>query len=157
MRISREDMFMSMAEVAARRSTCSRGNVGAIVVRNNDAVSIGYNGPRSGEIHCTGTSCELSPTGGCLRSVHAECNAIERAMDKVEVSLGGCDLYCTYSPCLECAKKIVNNYVSRFFYRYSYRDPNGLDYLKLTEEMKIYRVTPSGFIIDARTGELCEL
>jgi dCMP deaminase len=145
MRISRPHMFMQMAEVAAMRSTCERGNVGAILTRNNDIVCMGYNGPPSGEVHCQGNDCQLRSDGGCSRSRHAERNAIERGMAKVD--LWECHLYCTYSPCLECAKLIVRFDIHYFYYRYSYRDPAGLDYLK-NHNCYIYRITPAGYVID---------
>jgi dCMP deaminase len=170
MRISRQHMFMNMAEVAAMRSTCFRGSVGALVVKDNDVVSVGYNGPPSGEDHCFGANCPTSDTHGCVRSDHAEKNAMARAMIKLRTqletvsgkergefgnSLGRCDLYCTYSPCLECAKIIFNNYVNRLFYRHSYRDRAGLEYLvKHTSTMGVYKITPSGIIISERSRNI---
>lgn len=156
MRISRPQMWMDVAEVAARRATCFRGNVGALVVKDNDVLAIGYNGPPSGQAHCVGT-CPVGDTGGCVRSDHAEKNAINRATTKLGAGskLHHCDVYCTYSPCLKCAEIIFNNYTNRFFYRYSYRDPAGLQYLlDSTESMGIYRVTPAGFIISERSKNI---
>lgn len=153
MRISRFHMFMNMAEVAAMRSTCQRGNVAALVTQGNDILAMGYNGPPSGDPHCLGNDCVLSDTGGCSRSIHAEANAISRARLKLKSSLEDCDVYCTYSPCLECAKLIFNAYTNRFFYRYSYRLTDGLEFLlKNSRSMGIYRISPAGYIISERTG-----
>lgn len=169
MRISRFHMFLNIAEVAATRSTCSRANVGALVVKDNDIVSIGYNGPASGEPHCIGSGCAVG--GKCVRSIHAEKNAVDRAIRKLNQQrkrmtsqeirdFGGdgmarSDVYCTYSPCIDCARMIFNNYVGRFFYRYSYRDPEGLKFLIANApSMGIYRITPSGIIISERSGNI---
>jgi dCMP deaminase len=143
-------MWMQVAEVIAMRSTCERANVGAVIVHNNDLVCVGYNGPPSGEPHCKGNACEISETGGCLRSVHAETNAVERAHDKLG-ALHDCQLYCTYSPCLFCAMRIVGAGISRFYYRYSYRDLVGLQYIR--SHCLVYRITPAGYIIEDSTGE----
>jgi len=151
-RISRQQMFMQMAEVAALRSTCSRGNVGCLVVMDNDILSMGYNGPPAGDDHCKGNLCERSSNGGCLRSIHAEVNALDRAMAKeLPVSNGGWDLYCTMQPCFHCAVEIVGSPVTRMFYRHPYRLPDGLEALG-RGGVKVYRVTPSGLIIEGATG-----
>jgi hypothetical protein len=63
MRITRPQLWMGMAEIAAQRATCFRGSCGAILVKDNDVVSIGYNGPPSGEEHCQGNDCVLTATG----------------------------------------------------------------------------------------------
>lgn len=155
MRISRPHMFMQMAEVAAMRSTCFRGNVGALIVSKNDIVCMGYNGPPSGEDHCHGNSCARSHTGGCLRSVHAERNAIQRATQKLKSHLQWCDIYCTYSPCPECAALVVNSCLSRFFYRYSYRLSEGLE-LMLKNNVEVYRITSAGYILDEKSGQIID-
>lgn len=155
-RISRQVMFMDMAEVAARRATCYRGNVGALVVKDNDILSTGYNGPPSGEDHCHGNTCQLRPDGGCARSIHAEANAINRAVIKNKgQKLHHHDLYCTYSPCPDCAKSVFNNYMARVFYRYSYRIRDGIDFL-IKNKIRVYRVTPAGYIISEETGQIID-
>ena len=79
MRISRDQMFMDIAEVIAKRSTCLRNNVGAVIVESHNIVAIGYNGPASGCEHCTISTCLGK---GCSRSIHAEENAINRLNSK---------------------------------------------------------------------------
>lgn len=160
MRISREVMWMDMCEVAARRSTCSRGNVGAMVIdpTRKDVISVGYNGPKSHEDHCHGNGCVLTDTGGCARSIHAERNAIIRASEKLRKPwLQEFHLYCTFSPCMECAILIQNFGVETLYFRQKYREELPLDWLiQKTKHMKIFRVTPSGFIIDYRTNQIVE-
>lgn len=154
MRISRQLMYMNMAEVTAMRSSCFRGNVGALVVRENDILSHGYNGPPSGEDHCD-SHCAALHVSGCKRSDHAEFNAITRACNKLNSTLERCDLYCTYSPCMLCAETIFASGIARIFYRYSYRDRTGLDNL-LDGKKPVFRVLPSGVIISERSGLLVD-
>lgn len=150
-RISREQMWMDMAEVASRRATCSRASVGALVVRDNDILSQGYNGPPSGEAHCLGNSCPLI-NGGCSRSIHAERNAVERALNKLGTDLNMCTLFSTHGPCPECASSILQAKISKVFYRYSYR----LQKLELLIDggVEVFRITPSGSVINEKTGEI---
>ena len=153
MRISRPHMWMDACEVFAKRSTCFRGNVAACVVKDNNMISMGYNGPPRGEDHCHGNHCKLSDSGGCLRSVHAEENAISRARELLKNSLGRCEVYCTYSPCLDCAQVIFNSYATRFFYRYSYRLSDGLEFL-VKNKVQVFRVTSAGYIISQASGNI---
>ncbi len=163
MRISRQQMYMDMAEIAAKRSTCFRGNVGALIIRVNTSglhqvLATGYNGPGSGHPHCQGNSCQLTPLGGCARSLHAERNALEFAKLLLP-SLEGCHLYCTASPCPQCAGLIIENGITRFFYRNPYRLTDGLEMLA-GRGIEVYRVTPSGMIVresDRRVMEEAEL
>lgn len=140
--------------MAARRSTCSRASVGALIVANNDVVSIGYNGPPPGDEHCKGNACERSATGGCLRSVHAEENAIDRAQRKIGADLYGCDIYVTFAPCRACAETIIGSCISRVFYRHPYRIRDGIELLKSKVCIALYRVTPAGIIIEERSGDI---
>lgn len=146
-RIPREAMFLDMAEAASRRSTCFRGNTGALIVYYNDIVSMGYNGPPSGEEHCKGNDCEINPvTGGCQRSLHAEQNAINRAILK-KADLVNCYLYTTSAPCTSCADQILHNNIGRIYFRYPYRDEEGLYKLISSESIQVFRVTTAGFIV----------
>lgn len=158
MRIRREVMWMDICEVAAKRSTCSRGNIGALIIKDNDVVSIGYNGPPSGEPHCAGKDCILHPvTKGCLRSDHAERNAINRAKQKLKVSrLYGYHLYCTSAPCEDCAQYIIDTDIKCLYYRNPYRNTEGMKVLLHNVFTYVYRVTPAGFIISERSGEIVE-
>src|SRR4051794_31930973 len=101
-RISRQLMFMQMAEAASRRSTCFRRNVGAVITVNNNVVSIGYNGPPSGEDHCRGNRCVPPGMTGCQRAVHAEINAVTRW--KTQKFGDVARMYVTESPCKDCAR-----------------------------------------------------
>lgn len=149
-RISREQMFMDICEVIARRSTCGRGNVGAILVtEEHNIVSIGYNGPPSGEPHCKLNNCEKNTTGGCLRSVHAERNAIKRA----PMYNAFFDMYVTVSPCINCANDIIRDKrIRRVYFRQEYRIRDGITHL-MNNGIEVYKVTPAGYVIEVGENE----
>jgi dCMP deaminase len=152
-RIGRHQMLMQIAEVVSRRSTCFRRNVGCVITASHNIVAIGYNGPASGEPHCTGNGC-ADPVRGCQRAIHAEKNALDRiAMKDV------CDgrMYVTESPCPHCAKEIIDSgSIHEVFYLHEYRLAEGR-VLIMRAGIKLYRMTPSGYIIDVATGDLVEL
>ena len=143
-------MWMKMAHAASERSTCYRGNVGALVVKGTDILSIGYNGAEAGEPHCTGHTCQLTPAGSCSKSIHAERNALMRC-DPADSM--GADLYTTASPCRLCATLIVDRWIARVIYGTFYRDVRPVDLL-VNRGILVYRLTPSGYLIDHQTNEL---
>lgn len=149
MRITRQQMFMEMAEAAAKRSTCFRLNVGAIIVRANNVVSIGYNGPPSGEPHCSGNVCP--GRSGCTIAVHAEQNAINRAL----CFLSGTDLYVTDSPCQQCCDLIIKRGIRRLFFRTPYRVIEPVN--ELIKYCQVYRLTPAGSVIEWESKDFVEL
>lgn len=154
MRISRHQLWMDMAEVLTRRSTCYRGNVGALLVTNEGILAEGYNGAASGQEHCQGNLCPLQE-GSCMKSDHAERNVIMRAKAKVKrMFLDECTLYCTSAPCKSCAALILASRIQCVFFRNYYKTSEGLDLLKYSERPLIYRLTPSGYLINERTGAL---
>lgn len=125
-RISRDEMFLEMAGIVAKRSTCQRSKVGALIVRGGRPISCGYNGPVSGAPECKDIGGCLG--AGCDRSIHAELNSILFAA-KAGISVDGCTLYCTLSPCIKCAQAIVNSGIKRMVYQEKYRDQSGLEFL----------------------------
>lgn len=146
-RISRDTMFTMICQVVAQRSTCWRSQVGAVIVKEGRVVSMGYNGPVSGMPACEDLpnvrECPTEGTfslwkenhplmcqgAGCTRSLHAETNAIAFAA-RAGVAVEGCTMYCTMSPCINCAKVIVNSGIKKLVYMEEYRDTTGLDLLK---------------------------
>jgi len=125
-RVERENMFIRMAEVLAERSTCEKLKVGAILVKDNRIISSGYNGAPSGLEHCTEAGCDIEQgTGACIRTVHAEANAIIFAA-RAGISTEGSTLYTTVSPCFHCSKLIVNAGVKKVVYASKYRLDTGL-------------------------------
>jgi dCMP deaminase len=120
--------FMDIATLVARRSTCQRRSVGAVIVKNKRILSTGYNGAPSGIDHCAQTGCLRErldvPSGErheLCRGIHAEQNAIIQAAYH-GVSIKDSDLYCTNLPCSICAKMIINAGIRRILYRAGYAD-----------------------------------
>jgi len=111
---------MNLAVQAAARSTCPRKAVGAVIVRDKAVLATGYNGSLRGLAHCTDVGC-LMENGHCVRTVHAEANAILQAA-RNGVRIEGADIYATASPCWSCFKLIANAGIRRVFYGDFYRD-----------------------------------
>jgi len=120
--------FMDMAKLAARRSSCLRRAVGAVLVKDRRLLSTGYNGVPSGVTHCEVAGCLRErlqvPSGErheLCRGLHAEQNAIIQAAFH-GVSIRGAVLYCTNLPCIICAKMLINAGVRRIVYIEGYSD-----------------------------------
>jgi dCMP deaminase len=111
---------MNLAVQAATRSTCPRKSVGAVVVRDKAILATGYNGSIRGLAHCTEVGC-LIDNEHCVRTVHAEANAILQAA-RHGVRIEGADIYVTASPCWDCFKLIANAGIGRVLYGEFYRD-----------------------------------
>ncbi|MBQ9961386.1 MAG: cytidine/deoxycytidylate deaminase family protein [Firmicutes bacterium] len=128
-RPSWDQYFMEMAELTAKRSTCMRRSVGAVIVKDNRAIATGYNGAPRGIAHC-------EERGGCLRqqlgvpsgqrheicmALHAEQNAIIQAA-AMGHSIEGGTIYVTHQPCAICAKMIINAGIKRIVIKEGYPD-----------------------------------
>ncbi len=130
-RISWDELFMKITQLYGQRSSCKHFKVGVVFVRGNRILSAGYNGPPIGEVHCTEVGCakedddgnRLPAGSGLCRGAHAEMNAIANASTE-GVMLDGATVYCTYSPCYDCAKVLVNLGIRKYFYEISYNDEN---------------------------------
>lgn len=153
MRVSRHQMFMNIARAVSQRSTCPRLNVGAIVIVNKRVVSIGYNGSPPHIPHCTEVGCQISESGGCTRSIHAEANALRF----VPVGLRNQpkEVYITDSPCSVCVERIINGIVEAVYFENFYRDDTGIQRL-LEFNIRVHRIVPSGYMIDQRNGHIAE-
>ncbi len=132
MRPTRDQTLMRVAVIIAQRSTCNRLNVGAVVAREGRILTTGYNGPPSGMNHCSHES-----EAPCDDSVHAEANAIVWAA-RYGMSTNDCELFVTHSPCVNCAKLIINAGLVRVVYGVEYRDPAGLDLLEAASVETFY-------------------
>lgn len=145
-RISRHSMFMEIAGVVAKRSTCLRLNVGAVIVSStNRIVSIGYNGQLPGHPHCL-APCEA----GMCNTIHAEKNALNYAPSGEE----WLSLYVTDSPCDYCARTIASDgRVKRVFFQTPYRIASGYNIL-LRHGIDVTRILPSGILIDMEDGRV---
>jgi dCMP deaminase len=119
-RLSWDRYFMNLAIQAATRSTCPRKAVGAVIVRDRAVLATGYNGSIRGLAHCTEAGCMME-NNHCVRTVHAEANAILQAA-KHGVRLEGAEIYVTASPCWDCFKLIANAGITRVLFGEFYRD-----------------------------------
>lgn len=115
-----DEYFMGIARQVSTRSTCDRKHVGAVIVRNKHILATGYNGSISGLDHCDEVG-HLMEEGHCVRTVHAEANAIVQAA-RSGTSLEGAGIYVTASPCFSCFKLIANAGIRRVAFGEFYRD-----------------------------------
>ncbi len=116
--------YMDMARIWARNSYCKRRQVGALLVKDNTIISDGYNGTPSGfENQCEDESGVTKPY-----VLHAEANAITKVAKSGSSSIGS-TLYVTASPCIECAKLIIQAGIKRVVYQDEYRLTDGVDLL----------------------------
>ena len=128
-RPSWDEYFMSLARLAATRSTCLRRHVGAVIVKDRMLLSTGYNDTPRGMRNCGDGGCARcasdAATGTGLDTclcLHAEQNAIIQAAYH-GVAIAGGAIYCTHQPCLTCAKMVVNAGLVRIVYAAPYPDP----------------------------------
>lgn len=127
-RPSWDQYFMELTAVVAKRSTCLRRRVGALLVKEGRVLATGYNGAPSGLKHCSETGCIREerniPSGQqheLCRGLHAEQNAIIQAALH-GTSIDGATLYCTHQPCVVCAKMIINAGIDEIIIGGSYPD-----------------------------------
>ena len=136
-RISWDEYFMEMAKLAARRSTCLRRQVGAVIVQDKHVIATGYNGAPKGIPHC-------AEMGGCYReqnnipsgerhelcrALHAEQNAIIQAATYAQ-GVDGATIYITHQPCVICAKMIINAGIERIVVNEGYPDEMAVSILE---------------------------
>ena len=146
-RPSWEDYFMDIAMLVAKRSTCLRRAVGAIIVKDIRILSTGYNGAPTNVRHCAETGClreKLGIESGKMhelcRGIHAEQNAIIQAAYH-GVSLKGASIFCSNLPCSICAKMIINAGIDKIYYRSGYADQLSKDMLQEAQIELIHLAT----------------
>ncbi len=120
-----DQYFMEVARVVASRSTCDRADVGCVIVRERRILTTGYNGAPAGLPHCDDVG-HLMENGHCIRTLHAEQNALIQAALH-GVSTKGASLYVTHQPCFNCAKMIVNAGIVLVVHGSGYSSPQSLD------------------------------
>jgi len=128
---------MEIAKIVAKRSTCDRRNVGAVIVKDKNILSTGYNGSPKGLPHCDEAGHEMSD-GHCVRTIHAEANALIQAA-KHGVAVDGAVMYLTDSPCYDCFKMLVNSGIKEVVYGeyYDSRYGSSSKVLKLAKKARI--------------------
>lgn len=115
-----DEYFMGFAAAASRRATCDRKHVGAVIVVDKQVVATGYNGSVRGMPHCDDAGHDME-SGHCVRTIHAEMNAIAQAASR-GVAVEGSSIYTTASPCWDCFRVLVNAGIRRFLYAEPYRE-----------------------------------
>jgi dCMP deaminase len=134
---------MEITHLVAKRSTCLRRQVGAVLVKDKNILATGYNGAPTGVAHCLDVGCLREQMGvpsgerhELCRGLHAEQNAIIQAA-KHGTSIEGATLYSTTMPCIICTKMVINAGIRRVVYEEGYAD-------QLAGRM----ITESGVLVD---------
>lgn len=149
-----DEYFFGIMDAVAQRATCDRGKSGCIIVREKRIVATGYVGAPAGVAHCdeaghefvTMTNEEGATSQHCIRTTHAEQNAIVHAA-RFGASLEGSTLYCQMTPCYACAKMILNAGITKVIARKDYHasqrtkevfEEAGVDLLIIDAEVQKY-------------------
>ena len=151
MRPDWDSYFLKIAYAVSERSTCDRAFVGCVLVREKRILTTGFNGSPAGQDHCDEIG-HLMVDGHCVRTIHAETNAIIQAALH-GVSTKGATCYVTHLPCINCTKALINAGVIRIVYSVAYRtDENAVNFLKAANiEFAITYPRPS-FALLKRVG-----
>lgn len=153
-RPSWDEYFSQMVEVVGTRATCNRGRSGCVIVKEKRVLCTGYVGSPAGTAHCDEAEHEMhtvthpdgSSTNHCIRTAHAEQNAIANAA-RFGIALDGATLYCHMTPCYTCAKMLINSGIKRVVSNLDYHagarskeifKEAGVEYDLLNEEMQTY-------------------
>ena len=144
-----DSYFMEIAQVVSKRSTCLRRSVGAVLVKDKQILSTGYNGTPKGLPHCEDVGClrqQLHVPSGqnheLCRGIHAEQNAVIQAAVHGS-STDGATIYCTHQPCVVCTKILINAGIKRIVYANPYPDKLAEEMMHLDKELKIDIWEPS--------------
>ncbi len=136
LRPSWDEYFLEMAGLVAKRSTCLRRSVGAVLVKEKRILATGYNGAPSGLKHCFEIGCMRQklkvPSGErheLCRALHAEQNALIQS-SLYGISVKGATLYSTTQPCVICAKMLINAGIAEIVITQGYPDKMAMDFLK---------------------------
>ena len=136
---------MDVAERFAKLSSAKRLQVGAIVVKDDRIISIGYNGMPAGWDNTCEDVVEIHEDGGIITKtkpevIHAEANAIAK-LAKGNESGDGSTMFLTHAPCIDCAKQVYTAGIKKVYYRNSYRDTQGVDFLEKCQ-VEVIRISP---------------
>lgn len=156
-RIPWDQYFMAQAVLLALRSTCTRLEVGATLVKDKRIIAGGYNGSVSGDVHCIDDGCYVVDNH-CIRTIHAEMNALLQCA-KLGISTDGAEVYVTHFPCLPCTKALLQAGIKKIYYLHDYRnDPYALELIahvgataqKVTLDPKYFEKLSFGALGDGR-------
>ena len=131
-----DEYFLEVAKLVAKRSTCLRRSVGAVIVKDKRILATGYNGAPAGLKHCSEVGCMRQklkiPSGErheLCRALHAEQNALIQA-SLYGISVKGSVMYATCQPCVICAKMLINAGIKEIVISSGYPDKMAMDFLK---------------------------
>jgi len=123
-----DETAMEVVKAYEKRSHCIWFKVAAVFYKGDKLLSVGYNGPPKGEVHCDEAGCakivdgkKLPGGSGLCRGAHAEANGITNAAAE-GICLKGARVYCTYTPCYDCGKMLANLGITELIYRKVYGD-----------------------------------
>lgn len=119
-RLDWDQYFLAQAKITAMRSTCTRLEVGAVLVKEKRVIASGYNGSVADSTHCIDEGCYVVD-GHCVRTVHAEANAILQCA-KFGVPTSETTIYVTHFPCLQCTKQLIQAGIKEVVYASDYRN-----------------------------------
>jgi dCMP deaminase len=158
-RPSWDEYFINIMHAVATRGTCDRGRSGAVIAKNKRIISTGYVGAPRGLPHCDDVGHLLkesikpdgTKTHNCIRTTHAEMNAIVQAALH-GVALDGATVYCRMEPCIDCAKAIISSGIKRVVCERRYKDAEitrqflkdaGVELTVLIDEVQQYSNEPA--------------
>ena len=134
MRPTIDEYFMEIATIVAKRSTCLRNQVGAVIVKDKRILSTGYNGaPRNLE-HCLDIGCIIQQNKNHSGTRHELCRAVHAAENAIiqaalhGVSIENATVYCTHQPCILCAKMLINARIEKVVFGVVYPDKEALNF-----------------------------
>lgn len=129
--------YMDLAFHVGKQGTCPRASVGAVIVRDDRVVSVGFNGSPRHTPHCKDAGCWMQERGGkqsCVRAAHAEANAVCNAA-YTGVSVMGGVIYSTHFPCVHCVRLIINAGIKKIYYTIPYDDEKSIEMLRLAQSV----------------------
>ena len=115
-----DEYFLKLAMLASERATCPRMHCGSVLVKNKNVIATGYNGSIPGDAHCEDAGC-LLVDNHCVRTVHAEMNALVQAAKRGH-AVEGATAYVTNMPCTTCAKALITAGIKRVVVFSDYHD-----------------------------------
>lgn len=127
------DYFMKIAEATSELSSATRLQVGSVIVKGQQIIGTGYNGMPAGWDNVCEDVVWHSNGERTLKTksevLHSEMNSLMKVAKSTESSEGAV-MFCTHAPCMDCAKAIYQSGITKLYYRDTYRDTNGLEFLK---------------------------
>lgn len=123
-----DQYFLKLAMLASERATCPRMHCGCVLVKEKNVISTGYNGSIPGDDHCDAVGC-LVVDNHCVRTVHAEMNALVQAAKRGH-SIEGATAYVTNLPCPTCAKALITAGIKRVVIFSDYHDTMAIEFFK---------------------------